>query len=39
MAISEEIYSYASLRKEIMSSFDSKKDHNLKYRIQWIHLY
>ncbi len=36
IAISEEIYSYASLRKEILSSFDRKKDLNLKYRIQWI---
>lgn len=36
MAISQEIYSYASLRKEIISSFDRKKDQNLRYRIQWI---
>ena len=36
MAISEEIYSYASLRKEILGSVDSKKDHSLKYRVQWI---
>ena len=36
MAISEEIYSYASLRKEILSSIDRKRDQNLKYRVQWI---
>lgn len=36
MSISEEIYSYASLRKEILSSFEQKKDQSIKYRVQWI---
>ncbi|NRA63743.1 MAG: Hpt domain-containing protein [Pseudobacteriovorax sp.] len=36
MRISEEIYSYASLRKEISNSFSGKRDKNLRYRVQWI---
>lgn len=36
MAISEEIYAYASLRKEISGSFEHKKDTNIRYKVQWI---
>ncbi|HYX39495.1 MAG TPA: ATP-binding protein [Oligoflexus sp.] len=36
MAISEEVYSYASLRKEILNTSDRGSAFNLKYRVQWI---
>lgn len=35
-SISEEVYSYASLRKEILSSSDRNSGLNLKYRLQWM---
>lgn len=35
-SISEEVYSYASLRKEILSSSDRNSGLNLKYRLQWL---
>jgi signal transduction histidine kinase len=36
MAISEEVYSYASLRKEILNTSERSSAFNLKYRVQWI---
>ncbi len=36
MAISEEVYSYASLRKEILNTSERNSAFNLKYRVQWI---
>ncbi len=36
MAISEEVYSYASLRKEILNTSERNTAFNLKYRVQWI---
>ncbi|WP_141735867.1 ATP-binding protein [Oligoflexus tunisiensis] len=36
MAISEEVYSYASLRKEILNNSERSSAFNLKYRVQWI---
>ncbi len=36
MTISEEVYSYASLRKEILNTADRNSGFNLKYRVQWI---
>lgn len=35
-AISEEVYSYASLRKEILNSTDRNSGMNLRYRVQWL---
>ncbi len=35
-SISEEIYSYASLRKEILNSTDRNSGMNLRYRVQWL---
>ncbi len=34
--ISEEVYSYASLRKEILNSTDRSSGLNLRYRVQWL---
>lgn len=36
MEISEEVYSYASLRKEILNTSERSSAFNLKYRVQWI---
>ena len=36
ISISEEIYSYASLRKEVLATVDGRSTQNLKYRVQWI---
>lgn len=36
MTISEEVYSYASLRKEILNTTDRNSGFHLKYRVQWI---
>ncbi|MCX6130915.1 MAG: Hpt domain-containing protein [Proteobacteria bacterium] len=36
MTISEEVYSYASLRKEILNRSDRGASFNIKYRVQWI---
>ena len=35
-SISEEVYSYASLRKEILNSTDRNSGTNLRYRVQWL---
>jgi HPt (histidine-containing phosphotransfer) domain-containing protein len=36
IAISEEVYSYASLRKEILNTTERNGGFQLKYRVQWI---
>ena len=35
-SISEEVYSYASLRKEILNTTDRNSGINLRYRVQWV---
>ncbi len=35
-SISEEIYSYASLRKEILNTANRNSGINLRYRVQWV---
>ena len=36
MEINEEIYSYTSLRREILGRFDRKNDKTIRHKLQWV---